>query len=161
MSGVSREESCCWTEGLLSTGIGRGRNPRPLESTIIRPGGRHGARRRLTTHTVAPNSDVVTAPRGRLHFAPENLVHIRLVFLTSPSEPVEDVGIHAKTHQLLDRPIKTAHLNVGRQRPAFRRIGKVDLRIRSIGQALQLPSLLVTDGSGKERARGDSPFLPR
>ena len=75
-----------------------------------------------------------SAPRVRLHFAPENLVHIRLVFLASPSEPVEDIGIHAKAHQLFDWPVKASHLNVGRPRPAFRRIGKVDLRIRAIGK---------------------------
>ena len=74
---------------------------------------------------------------------------------------MEYVGIDAKAHQLLDWPIKTADLNVGRPRPSFRRIGKVDLRIGTIGKPLQLPALLVTDGSGKERARGDSPFLPR
>jgi hypothetical protein len=49
---------------------------------------------------------------------------------------VEDVGIHAKAHQLLDWPIKTADLNVGRLRLPFRRIGKVDLRIRTIRQPL-------------------------
>jgi hypothetical protein len=49
---------------------------------------------------------------------------------------VEDVGIDAKAHQLLDRPIKTPHLNVGHPRPSLRRIGKVDLRIGSIGKPL-------------------------
>jgi hypothetical protein len=45
---------------------------------------------------------------------------------------MEDVGIHAKAHQLLDWPIKTSNLNLGRLWLSFRRIGKVDLRIRTI-----------------------------
>jgi len=76
------------------------------------------------------------APLVRLHFASQDLVHVRLVFLASTPEPVEDVGIHAKAHQLLDRPIKTADLNVGRLRLSFRRIGKIDLRIRTIREPL-------------------------
>jgi hypothetical protein len=49
---------------------------------------------------------------------------------------VEDVGIHAKAHQLLDWPIKTADMNLGRPRLSFRRIGKVDLRIGKIREPL-------------------------
>jgi len=101
------------------------------------------------------------APLVRLHFAAQDFVHIRLVFLASPPKPVEDVGIHAQAHQLLDWPVEAADLNVGCPRLPFRRIGKVDLRIGASGEPLQFPALLVTDRSGKERARGDSLFLPR
>jgi len=48
----------------------------------------------------------------RLHFAPKDLIHIRLILLSAPSEPVEDVGIDSKADQLLDGPKKTSHLNV-------------------------------------------------
>jgi hypothetical protein len=72
----------------------------------------------------------------RLHLAAQDLVHMRLVLLASPSKPMEDVGIHAKAHRLLDWPIKTSDLNVGRLWLSFRRIGKVDLRIRMIREPL-------------------------
>jgi hypothetical protein len=71
-----------------------------------------------------------------LHFASKYLVHIGLVLLASPSEPVEDVGIDAKAHQLFDRPIKTAHFNVGRSGPPFRRIRIIDPGIGLIGKPL-------------------------
>ncbi len=74
---------------------------------------------------------------------------------------MEDVGIHAQAHQLLDWSIEAADLDIERPRLPFRRIGKVNLRIGTIDEPLQLPALLLTDGSGKERARGDSLFLPR
>jgi hypothetical protein len=79
---------------------------------------------------------LLLAPPVRLHFSSQDLVHVRLVLLASPSKPVEDVGIHAKTHQLLDWPIETADMNVGRLRLSFRRIGKVDLRIGKIREPL-------------------------
>src|ERR1035437_6502928 len=89
-----------------------------------------------TARNRCPIQTLSLAPLVRLHFASQDLVHIRLVLPASPSKPVEDVGIHAKAHQLLDWPIKTADLNVGRLRLSFRRIGKVDLRIRTIRQPL-------------------------
>jgi len=72
----------------------------------------------------------------RLHFAPQDLVHIRLVLLASPPEPVEDVGIHAQAYQLLDRPIEAADLNFGRPWLPLRCIGKVDPRIGAGGEPL-------------------------
>ncbi len=102
-----------------------------------------------------------STPRAGLHLAPEHLVHMGLVLLTLPSKPGEHVGIHAKTHQLLDWPVKAPHLNAGRPRPSLRRIGKVDLRIGTVREPLEFPALLVSERSSKERGRWDSPFLPR
>jgi hypothetical protein len=51
--------------------------------------------------------------RVRLHFTAKNFIHVRLAFLPSPPKPSEDLGIHAKAHQLLDGPIKAADLDVG------------------------------------------------
>jgi hypothetical protein len=76
------------------------------------------------------------APTVGLHFASKDLVHIRLVLLAPPSEPVEHVGIDPKAHQLLNWPIKTSNLNVGRLQTSFRRIGIVNLGIGSIGKPL-------------------------
>jgi hypothetical protein len=49
---------------------------------------------------------------------------------------VEYVGIDARAHQLLDRPIKTSNLNVGRPQTSFRRIGIVNPGIGPIGKPL-------------------------
>jgi hypothetical protein len=83
-----------------------------------------------------PTRALSLGPTVRLHFASKDLVHIRLVLLASPSEPVEHVGIDAKAYRLLDRPIKTSNVNVGRLQTSFRRIGIVNLGIGSIGKPL-------------------------
>jgi hypothetical protein len=80
-------------------------------------------------------SELVIGPDRSIAFRVEAR-HIGLVLLASPSEPVEDVGIDAKAHQLFDRPIETAHLYVGRSGPPFRRIRIVDLGIGLIGKTL-------------------------
>ena len=65
----------------------------------------------------------VLSSRVHLHFAPEDFIHVRLVFLPLPSKPGEHVGIHAKAHQLFDRPVEAPDLNfVGPWAP-FSRIG--------------------------------------
>jgi hypothetical protein len=78
-----------------------------------------------------------------------------------PPKPGEHIGVHAQAHQLLDWPVEKSDLNVRGTRTSFRRIGVVDLRIRAIREPLKFPALPVSDGRGKERARRDSPFLPR
>jgi hypothetical protein len=65
----------------------------------------------------------LAAPLVQLHFPPEDRIHVRLVFLPSPSKPGEHVGIHAKTHQLLDRPVEATYLNLVSPWAPFRRIG--------------------------------------
>ena len=71
-----------------------------------------------------------------LHFAPEDLVHVRLVFFPLSSEPGENVGIHAKAHQLFDWPVETPDLDVGSTHPSLRCVSKVDLRISASCEAL-------------------------
>ena len=85
---------------------------------------------------------------------------MRLVLLPLPSKPGEHIGIHAKAYQPLDGPVETPNLDVGHPRLSFGRIGEVDLRIGASGKPPQFPALLVSDRSGKDLARGDSPFLP-
>jgi hypothetical protein len=86
--------------------------------------------------TSADSGSFSSLPRIRLHFASQDLVHVRLVLFPSPSKPVEYIGIDAKADQLLDRPVEPPDLNIGFPRRAFRRIGKVDLRIRPICETL-------------------------
>ena len=71
-----------------------------------------------------------------LHFAAQDLVHVRLVPFPLAAKPGEHVGIHAEAHQLLDWPVETPDLDVRGPWISFGNIGKIDLRI---GQSCDAP----------------------
>lgn len=96
-----------------------------------------------------------------LHLAPQNFVHVGLVALPAAAKPCEHIRIDANADELLNWPVEAADVNFRRGSLAFRRIGKIDLRIGLIGELPEFPALPFTEGRRKEHVRGDSPFLPR
>ena len=96
-----------------------------------------------------------------LHFATQDLVHIRLILLAARPKPGKDVPINANADQMLNWPIKATYLNFRWQRFYRRRIGQINFRIRQVSKLLQFAPLPVSEGLRKERARGDPLFARR
>jgi hypothetical protein len=99
--------------------------------------------------------------RVGLHLASKDLVHVGLIPLSAAAKPREYIRVDSETDKLLDRPVKTTDVNLRWGRLSFRRVRKINLRVGLTREPLEFPTLLVTEGSRKERVRWNSPFLPR
>ncbi len=73
----------------------------------------------------------------------------------------ENFGVHTNADQLLDGPVETPHLNIGKPWNDFRGARVVDLRIGKRRDGPQLPPLTFSERRGKDRARGGSLFVRR
>lgn len=138
---------------------------KPLKSTFRRPTRSLRARPELT-HDI-PSSYIhlkeryaasSSTPWPCLHLASQDFVYVGLILLSTPSKPSEHICVYPQAHWLFDGPVKSSHQHLRCTRSPFRRIGKVDLRIRHIREPPQLAPLPIADASRKEHARGDSLF---
>ena len=51
-------------------------------------------------------------PRASLHLLAQDRVHVSLVLLAMRAEPRQHIGVHAQADLLLQRPVKSSHMNV-------------------------------------------------
>lgn len=71
-------------------------------------------------------ANLLPAARACLHFAPQNLIHVGLIFFPPRPEPSEHIGVQAKANCLLNRAIETTYLNFRWQGFNCWGIGQVD-----------------------------------
>src|SRR5215472_12881695 len=95
------------------------RASRTVTGLLLRLTGRSSL---LEYNAITYEDNASACSRTGLHFAPEDCVHISLVFLAPLAEPGEHIGVHAKADQLLHGPVEATDLDVVGSRGRFRSI---------------------------------------